>query len=47
MVERLAVNELVVGSNPTPGAKKLDNADKTMCVQSGEPMVLKLGQRGY
>src|SRR3989344_1108273 len=24
-----------------------DNADKTMCVQSGEPMVLKLGQRGY
>lgn len=24
-----------------------DNADKTMCVQNGEPMVLKLGQRGY
>lgn len=24
-----------------------DNADKTMCFQSSEPMVLKLGQRGY
>ncbi|MFA5831431.1 MAG: hypothetical protein WC878_06385 [Candidatus Paceibacterota bacterium] len=24
-----------------------DNADKAVCVQSGMPMVLKLGQRGY
>jgi len=24
-----------------------DNADKTMCVQSSELMVLKLGQREY
>lgn len=24
-----------------------DNANKTVCVQSGQPMVLKLGQRGY